>query len=140
MRRRFPRAAIYDGDEALRATLARIAAFVEDPRLSLQLPLDIRGTAFQHRVWRELQSVAPGTTVTYGELARRIGRPRAVRAAARACATNPVALVVPCHRVVAADGTLGGYRWGVERKRALLERERAAARAMPARRPRARSR
>ncbi|HWC75562.1 MAG TPA: methylated-DNA--[protein]-cysteine S-methyltransferase, partial [Gemmatimonadales bacterium] len=87
-------------------------------------PLDIRATAFQRRVWRELQRIPFGKTRSYSEVARRIGQPRATRAVARACATNPVALAIPCHRVVRDDGTLGGYRWGLERKQALLEKER----------------
>jgi AraC family transcriptional regulator of adaptative response/methylated-DNA-[protein]-cysteine methyltransferase len=123
---RFPRAAIAAVDGALRGWLAAIVAFVDRPAQPLDLPLDIRGTAFQQRVWRALQSVPPGETASYGALARAIGRPGSARAVARACATNPVALAIPCHRAVAADGASGGYRWGVQRKRALLERERAA--------------
>jgi len=95
--------------------------------LALDLPLDLRGTAFQQRVWRALRQIPPGETRTYGEVATAIGDPRAVRAVARSCATNPVSLAVPCHRVIGKDGALTGYRWGVPRKRALLEKERAAA-------------
>ncbi|HMI37346.1 MAG TPA: methylated-DNA--[protein]-cysteine S-methyltransferase, partial [Steroidobacteraceae bacterium] len=93
----------------------------------LDLPLDIRGTAFQRRVWRALQRIPVGTTATYGDIARRIGAPKAVRAVAQACAANPLAVAIPCHRVVRRDGTLSGYRWGVSRKRALLAREAARA-------------
>src|SRR5204863_8402785 len=89
-----------------------------------QIPLDVRGTAFQRRVWSALQRIPRGTTLTYSEVAQRIGQPTAVRAVARACATNPAALVIPCHRVVRADDGLGGYRWGIARKGALLEQER----------------
>jgi AraC family transcriptional regulator of adaptative response/methylated-DNA-[protein]-cysteine methyltransferase len=89
------------------------------------LPLDIQGTAFQRRVWKELQRIPRGETRTYREVARRIGRPRAIRAVGHACATNPVSVVIPCHRVVRTDGSLGGYRWGLERKARLLKRERA---------------
>ena len=88
------------------------------------MPLDVRATAFQQRVWQELQKIPRGSTRTYADVARRIGRPTAARAVARACATNPVAIVVPCHRVVREDGALGGYAWGADRKRALLELER----------------
>ena len=106
---------------------ARITTFVERPRGALDLPLDVRGTSFQRRVWQALQAMRAGERTTYTELAATIGRPAAVRAVARACATNPVALAIPCHRVVAKDGRLAGYRWGIERKRALLERESVAA-------------
>jgi AraC family transcriptional regulator of adaptative response/methylated-DNA-[protein]-cysteine methyltransferase len=91
------------------------------------LPLDVRATAFQHAVWRELQKIPRGTTRSYSEVARRIGKPRATRAVARACATNPTAIVVPCHRVVRNDGGMGGYRWGMERKRQLLAQEKQSA-------------
>jgi AraC family transcriptional regulator of adaptative response/methylated-DNA-[protein]-cysteine methyltransferase len=124
---RFPRAVVDAADGALSRWLAAAVAFVERPAAPLELPLDIRGTAFQQRVWRALQSVPPGETTSYGALAETIGRPGAARAVARACATNPVALAIPCHRVVQEDGSAGGYRWGVRRKRALLERERAVA-------------
>ena len=98
-------------------------AFVEAPGLGLNLPLDVRGTAFQQRVWRVLQAIPAGQTASYAEVAQRIGSPRAVRAVARACAANGLAVAIPCHRVVKSDGALSGYRWGVERKRALLARE-----------------
>ncbi|PKQ15785.1 MAG: bifunctional transcriptional activator/DNA repair enzyme protein Ada [Actinobacteria bacterium HGW-Actinobacteria-7] len=121
---RFPRAEIapaHPGDAQL---VSAVITLVDDPAHAPDLPLDVRGTAFQQRVWRALTRIAPGETVTYGELARRIGSPSAVRAVAQACGSNPVAVAVPCHRVIGADGTLTGYRWGVERKRVLLERER----------------
>jgi O-6-methylguanine DNA methyltransferase len=108
-------------------TVRSVLAFLDEPRLALDLPLDLRGTAFQQRVWRALRQIPPGETRTYGEVAAAIGDPRAVRAVARSCAANPVSLAVPCHRVIGKDGDLTGYRWGVPRKRALLEKERAAA-------------
>ena len=95
------------------------------PDRGLNLPLDIQGTAFQQRVWQALQAIPPGTTVSYAEIAQQIDRPKAVRAVATACAANTLAVVIPCHRVVRSDGALSGYRWGIERKRALLEREAA---------------
>ena len=101
-------------------------AFIEEPKAALALPLDLRGTAFQRRVWEALQAIPCGETTTYAALAAAIGAPLAVRAAARACATNPVSLAVPCHRVLGKTGDLTGYRWGLPRKRALLAKERAA--------------
>jgi len=124
--RRFGRATLVGADPELDAWLAEVAAFVAAPAGRLDLPLDVRGTAFQQRVWRALQAIPSGATLSYGELARRVGVPRGARAVARAVATNPLALAIPCHRVVAVDGGIGGYRWGVERKRKLLARERAA--------------
>jgi AraC family transcriptional regulator of adaptative response/methylated-DNA-[protein]-cysteine methyltransferase len=123
LRRRFPRASLVAGDPGFEDVVARVVAVVETPRLGLDLPLDVRGTAFQHRVWRALRDIPAGTTATYAEIARRIGAPRAVRAVAGACAANPVAVAIPCHRVVRNDGQLAGYRWGLPRKRALLARE-----------------
>ena len=120
---RFPRARLVQADAAFEATVAAVVHLVERPREAAELPLDIRGTAFQERVWRALTEIAPGQTVTYGELARTIGAPTAARAVARACATNHLAVVVPCHRVVSSDGSLAGYRWGIARKKALLARE-----------------
>src|SRR6202034_3107954 len=105
----------------------RIVNFITAPGETLDLPLDIRGTAFQARVWRALQKIPPGRTATYTEIAAKLGQPKAVRAVANACAANKLALLVPCHRVVRQDGGLGGYRWGEDRKRTLLARERAAA-------------
>ena len=127
LRRRFPRATIMADDMALADTMATVLAFIEEPRQALALPLDLRGTAFQVRVWEALRQIPPGETRTYGALARMIGAPKAVRAVARSCATNPVSLAVPCHRVVGSDGDLTGYRWGVPRKREMLARERRAA-------------
>ena len=103
--------------------VATVVGFVEAPRIGLDLPLDVRGTAFQERVWQALRQVPAGERVTYAEIARRIGSPNSVRAVAGACAANKLAVAIPCHRVVRSDGGLSGYRWGVERKRALLERE-----------------
>jgi AraC family transcriptional regulator of adaptative response/methylated-DNA-[protein]-cysteine methyltransferase len=120
---RFGREEYSEGDPESVRWLRRVTASIVSPRRVLDLPLDIRGTAFQRRVWQELRRIPTGTTASYGEVARRIGKPRSARAVARACATNPLPLAVPCHRVVRSDGALGGYRGGVERKRALLERE-----------------
>lgn len=120
---RFPNADLIGGDAGFEAEVARVVGFVEAPELELGLPLDIRGTAFQKRVWQALRAIPPGETATYAEIAERIGAPRAVRAVAGACAANKLAVAIPCHRVVRADGGLSGYRWGVERKRMLLERE-----------------
>lgn len=124
---RFPRAELIGGDAAFEALVAKVVGFVEAPSLGLDLPLDVRGTAFQQRVWQALRELPAGTTASYTEIAKRIGEPRAVRAVAAACAANPLAVAIPCHRVVKSDGALSGYRWGVERKRALLARERGAA-------------
>jgi len=124
---RYPAARIVDGDAATQALAARVATAVERPGTALDEPLDLQGTAFQRRVWQALREIPAGRTTTYGELARRIGAPDAVRAVGTACGANPVSVLVPCHRVLRGDGALAGYRWGVERKRALLDRERAAA-------------
>jgi AraC family transcriptional regulator of adaptative response/methylated-DNA-[protein]-cysteine methyltransferase len=123
---RFPRATLVGGDREFEALVAKVVGFVEAPAIGLDLPLDVRGTAFQQRVWRALRAIPAGSTVSYAELADRIGSPRSVRAVAQACGANPLAVAIPCHRVVRHDGSLSGYRWGVERKRALLEREGAA--------------
>ena len=123
LQQRFPAAQLIGGDAAFENLVARVVGFVEAPRLGLDLPLDMRGTAFQQRVWQALRKIPPGETLSYAELAHRIGAPRAVRAVAGACAANPLAVAIPCHRVVRGDGGLAGYRWGIERKRALLERE-----------------
>lgn len=120
---RFPAARLIGGDAGFEQTVAAVVGFVEAPRLGLDLPLDIRGTAFQQRVWQALRRIPPGETVSYAEVARRIGSPGAVRAVAGACAANILAVAIPCHRVVRNDGSLSGYRWGVERKDALLKRE-----------------
>ncbi len=127
LRRRFPRADIVADDAALAATLRVVVDFIREPKAALSLPLDLRGTVFQRRVWTALRAIPPGETRTYGELAASLGAPRAVRAVARSCAVNPVSLAVPCHRVIGADGGLTGYRWGIPRKRELLARERKAA-------------
>lgn len=127
LRRRFPAARLEAGDSALVGWAERIVRFITRPAEQPDLPLDIGGTAFQALVWRALQKIPPGRMASYGELAAALGRPRAVRAVAQACAANRVALLVPCHRVVRSDGGLAGYRWGIERKRALLAREREAA-------------
>lgn len=120
---RFPNATLCGDDENFAHTVALVVGFVEAPALGLELPLDIRGTAFQQRVWQALREIPPGVTMSYAEVAARIGRPRAVRAVAQACGANALAVAIPCHRVVRSDGALSGYRWGVQRKRALLERE-----------------
>jgi len=103
--------------------VAQVVGFVEAPEVGLNLPLDVRGTAFQQRVWQALREIPPGDTVSYSQLAERIGAPRSVRAVAQACGANHIAVAVPCHRVVRRDGDISGYRWGVERKRELLQRE-----------------
>jgi len=120
---RFPKANLIGADANYEALVARVVGFIEAPSLGLDLPLDIRGTAFQHRVWQALREIPVGQTVSYAEIARRIGAPKAVRAVAGACAANNLAVAIPCHRVVKNDGSLSGYAWGVERKRALLDRE-----------------
>jgi AraC family transcriptional regulator, regulatory protein of adaptative response / methylated-DNA-[protein]-cysteine methyltransferase len=123
---RFPEAQMIGGDEQFEQWVARTVGFVEAPALGLDLPLDVRGTAFQQRVWQALREIPAGSTASYTTLAERIGAPKAARAVAQACAANALAVAIPCHRVVRSDGTLSGYRWGVERKRALLDREAAA--------------
>jgi AraC family transcriptional regulator of adaptative response/methylated-DNA-[protein]-cysteine methyltransferase len=119
----FPRAKLVGGDAAFEQLIAQVVGMVEAPGVGLALPLDVRGTAFQQRVWQALREIPVGETVSYTELARRIGAPKSTRAVAQACGANPLAVAIPCHRVVRNDGSLCGYRWGVERKRALLERE-----------------
>ncbi len=121
----FRNATLIGADREFEALVAEVVAFVEAPKLGLDLPLDVRGTAFQQRVWRALQAIPAGATASYADIARSIGAPKAVRAVAGACAANPLALAIPCHRVVRGDGSLSGYRWGVERKRVLLEREKS---------------
>ena len=120
---RFPAADLVGADPGFEAMVAAVVAFVEAPRTGLDLPLDIRGTAFQERVWQVLRSIPAGSTLSYAEVAERLGTPKAVRAVAGACAANALAVAIPCHRVVRTGGDLSGYRWGVERKRALLARE-----------------
>lgn len=119
----FPQAAFEEAASELKDAVSSVVRSIETPAAALDLPLDIRGTAFQQRVWRALQKIAAGTTLSYSDLAKRLGRPEAARAVAAACAANKIAVVIPCHRVVARDGALTGYRWGVERKRSLLARE-----------------
>lgn len=119
----FPRANLLGGDAGFEKQVSQVVGFVEAPDIGLRLPLDIRGTAFQRRVWQALQKIPPGKTASYTEIARRIGAPHAVRAVAGACAANTLAVAIPCHRVVRNDGALSGYRWGVERKRVLLSKE-----------------
>ncbi|WP_348644118.1 bifunctional DNA-binding transcriptional regulator/O6-methylguanine-DNA methyltransferase Ada [Methylobacterium sp. WL12] len=120
---RFPNAALAGGDEGFAALVAQVVGLVETPSRPVSLPLDIGGTAFQQRVWEALRTIPAGTTASYAEIAARIGTPAAVRAVARACGANALAVAIPCHRVVRADGALSGYRWGIDRKRALLARE-----------------
>jgi AraC family transcriptional regulator, regulatory protein of adaptative response / methylated-DNA-[protein]-cysteine methyltransferase len=120
---RFSNAKLMGADREFEALVARVVAVVEAPGLGSQLPLDVRGTAFQRRVWKALRQIPCGSTASYAAIARKIGAPRSVRAVAQACAANPVAVAIPCHRVVRTDGALSGYRWGIERKRALLSRE-----------------
>ncbi|MEY8831445.1 bifunctional DNA-binding transcriptional regulator/O6-methylguanine-DNA methyltransferase Ada [Sedimentitalea sp. XS_ASV28] len=123
---RFPKANLIGGDADFETRVAQVVGFVEAPQIGLDLPLDIRGTAFQQRVWQALRDIPVGETVSYTDIARRIGAPKSVRAVAQACAANKIAVAIPCHRVVRSDGDLSGYRWGIERKRALLEKESAA--------------
>ena len=124
LRRRFPKAEVQGSDPGFTAMVAKVLAVLEEPhRGRLDLPLDVQGTAFQRRVWLALQEIPPGDTVSYTDVASRIGKPTAARAVARACASNPVAVAIPCHRVLRGNGQLGGYRWGLDRKRVLLERE-----------------
>ena len=120
---RFPKATLVGGDADFENKVAVVVGFIESPKLGLNLPLDVRGTAFQQRVWTALCQIPPGARLSYAELAHRIGQPKAVRAVASACAANAIAVAIPCHRIVRSDGALSGYAWGVERKRALLARE-----------------
>lgn len=120
---RFPKARLIGADAAFEQQVAQVVGLIEAPSLGLQLPLDVRGTAFQERVWQALREIPPGSTVSYAELAARIGAPKAVRAVGSACGANPLAVAIPCHRVLRSDGNLSGYRWGLERKRMLLLRE-----------------
>ncbi|MES2877917.1 MAG: bifunctional DNA-binding transcriptional regulator/O6-methylguanine-DNA methyltransferase Ada [Pseudomonadota bacterium] len=120
---RFPKAELIGGDAEFEQLVAQVVGFIEMPALGLDLPLDLRGTAFQQRVWQALREIPAGTTVSYSGLAQRLGSPQSARAVAQACAANALAVAIPCHRVVRHDGGLSGYRWGVERKRALLLRE-----------------
>ncbi|QJI29014.1 bifunctional DNA-binding transcriptional regulator/O6-methylguanine-DNA methyltransferase Ada [Pseudomonas sp. ADAK18] len=119
----FPRANLIGADHGFEQLIAQVVGFIEAPALGLDLPLDLRGTAFQERVWQALREIPVGSTASYGEIAKRIGAPTSFRAVAQACGANSLAVAIPCHRVVRSDGNLSGYRWGVERKRQLLERE-----------------
>lgn len=123
LQNRFPVAQPIDADADFGRLLAQVIDFIEAPKLNLTLPLDVRGTTFQQHVWQVLRQVPAGQTLSYTELATRIGAPKAVRAVAGACAANPIAVAIPCHRIVRADGGLAGYRWGLERKQTLLARE-----------------
>ena len=127
LQQRFPRAQLVGGEASFEQWMAQVIGFVDEPTRGLALPLDIRGTAFQQQVWQALQQIPVGCTVSYSELAEKLGMPQASRAVARACASNAIAVAIPCHRVVRRDGGLSGYRWGVERKRALLQHEAALA-------------
>lgn len=129
---RFPKARLIGGDAEYEALVAKVVGLVEAPGLGLDLPLDVRGTAFQQRVWQALREIPAGETASYTDIALRIGLPKAVRAVAGACAANNIALAIPCHRVVRNDGALSGYAWGVERKRTFLEREKPALGPRPA--------
>lgn len=124
---RFPRAQLIGGDAEYEKLVASVVGFIEAPAVGLNLPLDIRGTAFQQRVWAALREIPAGSTATYTDIARKIGAPKSVRAVASACAANALAVAIPCHRVIRSDGSLSGYRWGIERKRTLLDREADAA-------------
>jgi AraC family transcriptional regulator, regulatory protein of adaptative response / methylated-DNA-[protein]-cysteine methyltransferase len=120
---RFPDAELREDRAGLAPFTAQAAALIDSPTRAFNLPLDIRGTEFQKRVWQALRAIPPGATVSYGDIAEQLGAPKAVRAVARACASNAIAVAIPCHRVIRSDGALSGYRWGIERKRALLARE-----------------
>ena len=122
---RFPKAELGRRRRGVRGRMAQVVGVVRGDLPAQELPLDVRGAAFQQRVWGALREIPPGETATYAEIAARIGAPKAVRAVGSACGVNPVAVGIPCHRIVRRDGGLSGYRWGVERKRALLDRERA---------------
>jgi AraC family transcriptional regulator of adaptative response/methylated-DNA-[protein]-cysteine methyltransferase len=123
LERRFPRAQLLGADAGFEGLVATVVGLVEQPRVGVALPLDVQGTAFQRRVWQALRAIPAGQTTSYAALARAIGAPTATRAVAQACGANPLAVAIPCHRVVRSDGDPSGYRWGVERKRALLARE-----------------
>jgi AraC family transcriptional regulator of adaptative response/methylated-DNA-[protein]-cysteine methyltransferase len=126
LRSRFDQAVVIPADADFQDVLTQVLALIETPGAAFDLPLDIRGAAFQERVWQALTRIPPGSTASYAQIAKAIGAPKAARAVARACAANDLAIAIPCHRVVRADGTLSGYRWGPERKRAILAREKQA--------------
>jgi AraC family transcriptional regulator of adaptative response/methylated-DNA-[protein]-cysteine methyltransferase len=119
----FPKANLIGGESGYEDMVAKVVGLIEKPGVGLDLPLDIRGTAFQQRVWKALQQIPVGSTASYADIAKSIGMPKAVRAVAHACGANSLAVAIPCHRVIRNDGALSGYRWGVERKQALLDRE-----------------
>jgi AraC family transcriptional regulator of adaptative response/methylated-DNA-[protein]-cysteine methyltransferase len=123
LRDQFPKAELIADVNGFEDLVAKVVGAMEKPRAGLELPLDIQGTVFQHKVWNALQQIPVGSTATYAEIANRIGIPAATRAVAQACGANSLAIAIPCHRVIRSDGTLSGYRWGVECKRALLQRE-----------------
>lgn len=125
LKNNFPKAELIGGDKQFERMVARVVAFVETPQIGLDLPLDVRGTAFQHRVWNALCKIPAGSISNYSAIAKTIGSPKASRAVARACAANVLAVAIPCHRVLRRDGSVSGYRWGVERKRVLLKKEQA---------------
>jgi len=126
LRQRFPGATLVEDPQSLAETVARVSALIERPERTSDLALDLRGSDFELRVWAALKQIPPGMTASYGEIAARIGAPRETREVGEACASNRLAILIPCHRVVKKDGTIAGYRWGVRRKRALLAREQAA--------------
>ncbi len=128
LERLFPKAELIGADRKFEKLVARVVALVEHPERGSDIPLDIQGTAFQHRVWEALRRIPPGKTASYTDIARRIGKPQAVRAVAQACAANTLAVAIPCHRVVRENGDLSGYRWGIDRKRTLIDREAKAGR------------
>jgi AraC family transcriptional regulator, regulatory protein of adaptative response / methylated-DNA-[protein]-cysteine methyltransferase len=125
LRRRFPHDELCDAGARIEPLVSEVARFLAAPHANLELPLDLRGSDLEQRVWNALREVAPGTTATYSDIALRLGVPATAKEVGEACAANPLAVAVPCHRVLRKDGSLGGYRWGLRRKRALLERERA---------------
>ncbi|CAN5721666.1 hypothetical protein BH23GEM10_BH23GEM10_06330 [soil metagenome] len=127
LRRRFPNASVRRDDDGVRTLTDAVVSLIDGRSVAYDAPLDLRGTPFQQQVWQELRRIPAGTTASYTDVAQRIGRPRSVRAVAQACGANPLAVVVPCHRVIGRDGAMTGYRWGVERKRFLLEHECARA-------------
>jgi AraC family transcriptional regulator of adaptative response/methylated-DNA-[protein]-cysteine methyltransferase len=120
---RFPKAHLIGGDENYERLVAKVVGFIDAPKIGLDLPLDVRGTTFQRRVWKALMEIPIGKTATYSQIAERIGHPKAARAVAQACGANILAVAIPCHRVVRTDGSISGYRWGVNRKQTLLHRE-----------------
>lgn len=123
LQRRFPQAELIEDHKILQPQMVEIINFIDKPKANCDLALDFQGTVFQERVWQALRKIPLGTTVSYSDIARKIGLPKAIRAVANACAGNHIAILIPCHRVVKSDGSLSGYRWGVERKRILLQRE-----------------